>query len=121
MSLQWSIPALVLLTAAAVQPVDEKAPRPADDSAAISGLRVVMDPATGEVVSRPTADDLRRLGTPAGAVRRSADELEQFELPSGARGVVLDGWADHATRLERGPDGALRLVCSQGDRHGQVR
>ncbi len=93
-------------------PVAEVPPPPA-----AAGLRVVMDPASGEVVGQPTADDLGRLGPARRGPRRRAGELERFELPGGARGVVLDGWADHALRVERAADGSLRLVCSRGDRH----
>ena len=125
MFLRWLTPGLVLLTAAAVDSVDghRAAPFAASSASAVapptaaSGLRVVMDPVTGEIVAQPTAEDLARLELPDRKNRRRAGELESFELPNGARGVALDGWAHHATRLERAPDGTFRVVCSQGDRH----
>lgn len=124
MFLRWLTSGLVLLTAAAVDSVDGHRDAPAavaEPSIAASGLRVVMDPATGEIVAQPTAEDLARLEPPDRKKRRRAGELEAFDLPNGARGVALDGWAHHATRLERAPDGTFRVVCSQGDRHGGMR
>lgn len=123
---RWSIFGLVLLTAAALQSVD--AGRDAGDeggppgNAAMSGLRVVMNPATGEIVGQPTADQLGRLGAPPSfARRRSSRDLRRFELPHGAQGVVLDGWAHHTMRVERAADGSFRAVCSLGDEHAEVR
>lgn len=126
MLLRWLTPVLVLLTAAAVHTVDKR--RAADAGGniaaapiAAAGVRAVMDPATGEIVGQPEAADLTGPASRERVRRRRAEELESFDLPSGARGVVLEGWADHATRLERGADGVLRLVCLQGDRHGEER
>ena len=124
MFLRWLTSGLVLLTAAAVDSVDGHRAVPAaaeERPVTASGLRVVMNPATGEIVAQPTAEDLARLEPPDRKNRRRAGDLEPFDLPNGARGVVLDGWAHHATRLERGPDGTFRVVCSQGDRHERVR
>jgi len=50
-------------------------------------------------------------------IRRSADELRRFPVPAGGEGVDLDGWADHTVFARRGPDGALELICLQGDTH----
>lgn len=129
MFLRWLTPGLVLLTAAAVDSIDGDRAIPVASTAAANsassaappataaGLRVVMNPVTGEIVGQPTAEDLARLDLPDRKNRRRAGELESFDLPNGARGVALDGWAHHATRLERTPDGTFRVVCSQGDRH----
>lgn len=123
---RWLIAGLALLTAAALHSVDS---RPAvvatgatttASGSALAGLRVAVDPATGAIVAQPTADDLSGLGA-LGRDRRRADELETFDLPGGARGVVLDRWADHALRVERDADGVLRLVCARGDRHREAR
>ena len=123
---RWSIIGLVLLTAAALESVHarqaalDEAGRPQD--AGVSGLRVVMNPVTGEIVGRPTADRLGPLGgPPVFPRRRSSRELRRFDLPHGAQGVVLDGWAHHAMRVERTADGSLRTVCSLGDEHAEVR
>lgn len=122
---RWLTPVLLLLTAAALDSVASRL----DSAAALSsgppaaaGLRVVVDPATGQIVDRPTADELGRVGgDPVFSRRRSADELERFDLPHGAQGVVLDGWAHHAMRVERGADGSFRYVCELGDAHGEER
>lgn len=50
-------------------------------------------------------------------MRRSAEELRRFLLPAGGQAVALDGWADHTVFARRGRDGALELVCLQGDTH----
>lgn len=124
------IPALALLTVAALQSVEARRSAASPSSApvgsspsaaAAAGLRAVMDPATGELVRQPTADDLGRLRRSLPADRRRSADLERFALPHGARGVVLDGWADHALRVERGADGALRVVCERGDVHQETR
>ena len=87
-----------------------------------AGLRVVIDPVTGDIVNNPTDSELRSLSRPidgrADAKRRSAWELREFSLPSGGRGVVLDGWADHSLSVKVTADGRMQAVCSQGDRHG---
>lgn len=83
-----------------------------------AGLRVVVDPATGEIIDNPTSLELERLEEGVRVERRrSSWELREFYLSEGGSGVALEGWADHSLEIEIGPDGAMRTVCSQGDTH----
>lgn len=102
---------LASATPAGGEPIDSKPARAA-------GLKVSIDPETGEINSNPTYEQLERLSD-GGSIqpRRSAWELRGFALANGGRGVFLDGWADHSLRLEVTDDGSLRAACSQGDRH----
>ncbi len=88
------------------------------------GLRVFVDPVTGELVSEPTDAQLVRLrsaraGREGRGERRNSWELRRFPLRNGGEGVFLEGWADHELRVLRSEDGGLRVVCSQGDTHAR--
>ena len=83
------------------------------------GLRVVMDPVTGEIVGQPTTAELGRLAGSPFDQKRTDRDLRSFELPGGGEGVALEGWGHHALRVERAEDGSLRVVCAQGDDHGR--
>jgi len=103
-----------------------EAPASADTSAALlaadaparSGLQVVVDPVTGQIIDSPTEAQLEVLGR-AHVLdeRRSAWDLRSFSLPDGGEGVFLDGWADHSLVVTRHSDGNLRLDCAQRDEH----
>ena len=83
-----------------------------------AGFQAVIDPVTGRVVNNPTDAELERLSEGAAVQeRRSAWELRDFSLPTGGRGVFLDGWADHSLAVEVTAEGQIRAVCSQGNQH----
>jgi len=83
-----------------------------------SGLKVVVDPATGRIIAEPTAADLEALSRGTRTERRrSMWELRRFALAHGGEGVFLDGWADHALVVQRDAEGRLQVVCSTGDDH----
>jgi hypothetical protein len=86
-----------------------------------TGLKVVIDPVSGQIVNNPT-DAWLETATDEAILhrRRSSWELRTFRLPAGGLGVDLDGWADHSLTAEVAPDGQLRYVCSQGDRHADT-
>ncbi|MDH3743749.1 MAG: hypothetical protein OES47_01455 [Acidobacteriota bacterium] len=88
-----------------------------------SGLRVFVDPETGELVGEPTEEQLERLRIETSRQireRRSSWDLRQFGLRGGGQGVFLDGWADHQLVVRRAEDGSLRTVCSQRDMNGHT-
>ena len=88
------------------------------ETVASAGFQAIIDPVTGHIVNNPTDAELERLSEGVAVQeRRSAWELRGFSLPSGGRGVFLDGWADHSLVVERTAEGQIRAVCSQGDRH----
>ena len=82
------------------------------------GLKVAVDPATGQIIAEPTEADLEILAEGARRIRRPSPYLlRSFKLDRGGEGVFLDGWADHALEVRVGSDGKLRMVCAQGDEH----
>ena len=90
----------------------------AGDSRHEVGLKVAVDPATGQIISEPTEADLEVLAEGARRVRRPSPYLlRSFDLDNGGEGVFLDGWADHALEVTVDADGTLRVACSQGDEH----
>lgn len=104
---------------AAVPPMaPEKAEPENPETVGSAGLKVVIDPVSGRIVSEPTDAELERLSDEVAVERRrSAWELRGFSLPTGGRGVFLDGWADHSLAVEVSAEGEIREVCSQGERH----
>ena len=93
-----------------------------DKAVVPSGLRVVMDSETGEIVSQPTASQLGQVVRDSPFVRKRTDrDLRRFAIAAGGQGVALEGWGQHSLRVERGADGNLRTVCSQGDEHRSGR
>lgn len=105
----------------AAPPITSETPEAAPEAletVASAGLQVVIDPVTGQIVDNPTEAELARLSEGVAVQkRRSAWELRGFSLPSGGRGVFLDGWADHSLAVAETADGQIRAVCSQGDQH----
>ena len=82
------------------------------------GLKVAVDPATGQIIAEPTEADLEVLAEGVRRIRRPSPYLlRSFKLDRGGEGVFLDGWADHALEVRVGADGKLRMVCAQGDEH----
>lgn len=99
---------------------DEAAGEAAASGAGVTrpGLRVYVDPETGELVGEPTEEQLEKLRLESSTrlrERRSSWDLRHFSLRGGGRGVFLDGWADHELVVRRADDGSLRTVCSQGE------
>ena len=93
-----------------------------EDTVVPSGLRVVMDPETGEIVAQPTASQLGRVVRDSPFERKRTErDLRRFAIAAGGQGVALEGWGQHSLRVERGEDGSLRTVCSQGDEHRSGR
>lgn len=87
-----------------------------------AGLRVFVDPVTGELVANPTRAQIRELtrtlakhrfeqGIDPGA-NWSPEGLARFELPAGGTGVNLGGRFLTSTVVHRGPDGELHFECT---------
>ena len=112
---------LAVPAAPATPPEPEEIETRAPEAPAPAGLRVVLDPETGEILNEPSYAALERLadGT-AAEERRSAWDLREFRLPSGGRGVFLDGWADHSLKVTVDAEGKITAECSVGDRHGSA-
>lgn len=108
--------------AAAVSPSASESPtelceaagaEPAQPPAASAGLKVVVDPETGEIVDRPTRKQLQRLSEGlAPRQRPDSRELREFALPGGGQGVFLDGWADQSLAVEISAEGLPESTCS---------
>lgn len=83
------------------------------------GLRVFLDPVTGEVVSRPSGEQVRRL-------QQSIEELEVFEpvpdlhpfyLYPGGTGIYVGDRFMTSTVVRRSPDGSLVIDCTTDPDH----
>ena len=113
-----AIMGFAFLVAAVPSTVPEETEPATAETPGSTGLQVVIDPVSGRIVSEPTDAELGRLAEGVAIERRrSAWELRGFSLPTGGRGVYLDGWADHSLAVEVTADGQIRTLCSQGDRH----
>ena len=88
----------------------------------VAGLRVFLDPVTGEMVANPTRAQIREL-TRALAEHRfqqgmdyganwSSEGLARFELPAGGTGVHLGGRFLTSAVVHVGPDGELHFECT---------
>ncbi len=109
------VPTLILAawaTATAAHPSDEPpAPQP---PLAAAGVRVFVDPATGEI-TEPTPEqtrELMRAEATERATRRLAPPLSIFVLQRGGIGVRLDDRFLHAFSVRRGLDGKLVVDCA---------
>lgn len=92
------------------------APEPAAaEEAALSGLVVVVNPATGEMILNPLPEQIGavRSGLSARRLSRSTAGLVPFALSGGGRGVYLDGRFQSSLVLDAGPDGQLTMRCVQ--------
>lgn len=87
-----------------------------------AGLRVFLDPVTGELVANPTRAQIRELtrtlakhrfeqGIDPGA-NWNPEGLARFELPVGGTGVNLGGRFLTSTVVHVGPDGELHFECT---------
>jgi hypothetical protein len=90
--------------------VDAEAVEPS--AVADNGLRVVVDPETGEIVARLPRQKTDALSAPLGnALNRSTEGLRVFNLANGGRGVHLQGRFQHALVVRMKADGSFETVC----------
>jgi hypothetical protein len=84
-----------------------------------SGMRVFLDPVTGEPTSTPSHKQRERLLAPsdthfsrsAAGVDQAPPGLRTFPLAPGGRGVFLAGRFQTATEVRLKPDGSYETVC----------
>jgi hypothetical protein len=75
-------------------------------------VRAYIDPATGELTTNPSPEQLQRTAlVPRAAFSRSMVGLRPFGLQRGGRGVNLQGRFQSALRVELGADGTFRTTC----------
>ena len=101
---------------AAASPSEEGEPEPPvskerSDEVGPSGMRIIVDPKTGEVVSTRTGGNRALSEALVRALSRSADGLEVFDLDSGGKGVHLGGRFQHVMTVKVKTDGSLELGC----------
>lgn len=98
------------------------ADRPADPIDA-PGWRVFLDPVTGEITSRPSAEQLRRFQESLderealGIGEPVTEELHPFVLHSGGTGVYVGDRFMTSTVVRRAPDGSLVIDCATDPEH----
>lgn len=77
-----------------------------------AGLRLYLDPETGEITTRPTPEQELRLSEALQrALSREFEDLTPFSLRGGGTGVHLDGRFQSATVLRVRPDGTYSITC----------
>jgi hypothetical protein len=102
--------------ATAVSSPEEEGPERSPSEAApvevdVSGLKIVVDPKTGEVVSARTGESHVLSEALEHALSRSAEGLEVFDLPTGGMGVPLEGRFQHVMMVKVKADGSFELEC----------
>ncbi len=101
--------------AAVPTPEEDEPDRTVTEAASVqsgtSGLRVVIDPKTGEIASAQARERSVLSEALAHALSRSTDDLEVFELPSGGVGVHLEGRFQHVVTIKVQVDGSFELEC----------
>jgi hypothetical protein len=100
----------------AASPPEEGEPgRPASeatsDEVGLSGIRIVVDPKTGEIVSIRTRENRALSEALARALSRSAEGLEVFDVSGGGKGVHLGGRFQHVMTAKVKKDGSVELGC----------
>lgn len=117
------------LAAQTPTPSDEASPVATDDTSEVApsaGLRVFVDPDTGEIISTPTREQIdqlerliaeKALANTESVLSRSSDGLQTFELASGGRGVHLEGRFQSALVVRMTDQGELEMVCRNDDSH----
>lgn len=110
--------------AAAPSPEGEGAERPTPRAASaeigVSGLRIVVDPSTGEIVSAQARESHVLSQALEHALSRSTQGLEVFEIPTGGMGVHLDGRFQHVMMVKVKADGSFDIECVDSVREAKA-
>jgi len=89
--------------------------RPTSETASagvgVSGMRVVIDPKTGEIRSIPVHGSRALSESLAHALNQSTEGLVVFDIPAGGKGVHLDGRFQHVVTVKVQSDGSFELGC----------
>lgn len=99
-------------------PTPSATPAPTPSSA---GLRVFIDPVTGEFIAKPSPRQAGELSAAIAEFRlqqqqdpdRGLEGLRRFELSGGGTGVFLDGRFLTSTVVRRGADGSFHFECTR--------
>lgn len=95
----------------------------ADSADEAPGWRVFLDPVTGEITSRPSAEQLRRFQEfldereALGIGEPVTEELHPFVLYGGGTGVYVGDRFMTSTVVRRAPDGSLVIDCATDPEH----
>jgi len=98
-----------------------RAPESRMTSPPAAGLRVFIDPLTGELTARPTPQQAGELSQAIAAFRLEQRQDQgwdregprRFELSGGGTGVFLNGRLMTSTVVSRGPDGQFHFGCTR--------
>lgn len=105
---------LALLITSALVAEDQVSNGTSAASPEAAGLRVYIDPETGELTGTPSPARVealsKRLESP---LSRSTEGLEPFELPRGGRGVFLDRRFQSALVVRLGADGVQEFSAQE--------
>jgi hypothetical protein len=87
-----------------------------------AGVKVFVDPATGELIAEPTAEQAAELDqrveqemAAAKALEIPEEELEPFQLSNGGVGVFVGGRFMSSLNIHRHADGSWATICSDGE------
>lgn len=101
--------------AAAPSPEGENPERPSPKAALAeidaSGVKIVIDQETGEVVSARAGESYVLSEALEHALNRSAEGLKVFDLPTGGMGVHLEGRFQNVMMVKVKADGSFELEC----------
>lgn len=114
--------ALLLITAAAnAYAADEKVSEPsAAAGTAEAGLRVYVDPQSGELVSQPvTAEQRHQAATADSMFNEDTSDLVPVQMADGSIMVDLKGRFQQATVATVQADGSIRTYCSDAEHVAQ--
>lgn len=97
------------------------APDTAPAEAPAAGLRIYVDPETGELTSTPTPEQAERLSAAlAPLLERPVEEPVLFEIPGGGTGVFVGRRFASAMVVRVKADGTFELGCADRDHAHQL-
>lgn len=114
--------ALLLITASMnTNAAEEKvSTKPTTANGAEAGMRVYVDPQTGELVSSPvTAEQRQQASAADAAFNQDNTDLVPVRMPDGSIMVDLQGRFQQATVATVQPDGSIRTYCNDADHVAQ--
>ena len=107
--------ALAANFALADSPKQDKKPETEKSAAAQSGMKVYVDPETGQLTSRAaTQADAAALDS---QFQQDFSKIQEIQKADGSTEWVFNGQVDSALVARRGADGKLEMVCAE---HGVV-
>ena len=108
----WLAGGVLLAASVLVAESPQVEPAPAAATPASAGLRVYIDPDTGELTSTPSPRQVEALSKSLEpTLSRSSVGLEPFELSLGGRGLYLEGRFQSALVVRLDGSGGFELSC----------